>query len=146
MKISISIGSFSHTPPNEIIEYAKLAERLGVERIWSAEAWGTDAITPLAFIASHTERVKLGTGIMQISARVPSMIAMTALTLARFTNGRFALGLGVSGPQVVEGLHGADYKAPLTRLKETVEIVRMAFRGEKIEFTGDCHQIPRLGG
>jgi len=146
MKVSISAGAFARSRPEELIQYAQLADRLGVDCLWSAEAWGNDAITPLAFVAGHTSDIKLGTGIMQISARAPSMIAMTALTLSAFSNNRFILGLGVSGPQVVEGLHGVPYRAPLTRLKETVEIVRTAFRGEKLIFDGACHTLPRAGG
>ena len=88
----------------------------------------------------------LGTGIMQISARTPSMTAMTALALHDLSNGRFVLGLGTSGPQVVEGLQGVAYHAPLTRLKETVDIVRMAFRGEKLRYAGQFHTLPRPGG
>lgn len=122
------------------------AERLGVDTVWSAEAWGQDAVTPLAYLAAKTERIRLGTGIMQISARVPSMTAMTALTLAALSNDRFILGLGASGPQVVEGLHGRPFRAPLTRLKETVEIVRLAFAGEKIEYHGKYHDLPLPGG
>ena len=146
MKISISMGAFTRTRPEELIQYAQFADRIGVDCMWSAEAWGNDAIAPLAFIAGHTERIKLGTGIMQISARAPSMVAMTALTLAALTKNRFILGLGVSGPQVVEGLHGVPYRAPLSRLKETVEIVRSAFRGEKLSIDGKFHTLPLPGG
>ncbi|HIC71270.1 MAG TPA: LLM class flavin-dependent oxidoreductase, partial [Alphaproteobacteria bacterium] len=122
------------------------AEKLGVERVWSAEAWGQDAVTSLAFLAAQTDRIGLGTGIMQISARVPSMIAMTSLSLQALSNGRFTLGLGASGPQVVEGLHGVAYDSPLTRLRETVEIIRMGFQGEKLSYQGKRHTLPRLGG
>jgi len=146
MKTSISIGAYGRHDIDEIVDFAVEAERLGVDRIWSAEAWGADAVTILAFLAARTTRIVLGCGIMQISARVPAMTAMTALSLNRLAKGRFILGLGVSGPQVVEGLHGASYAAPLTRLKETVEIVRMAFRGEKIRFEGKFHELPRPGG
>jgi F420-dependent oxidoreductase-like protein len=117
-----------------------------VDTVWTAEAWGQDAISPLAFIAARTERIRLGTGIMQISARVPAMTAMTALTMAAISNDRFILGLGASGPQVVEGLHGRPFKAPLTRMKETVEIIRLAFAGEKIQYHGRFHDLPLPGG
>ena len=103
-------------------------------------------MTCLAYLAGQTEKIRLGTGIMQISARVPSMTAMTALSMHDISDGRFILGLGVSGPQVVEGLHGVPYRAPLSRLKETVEILRMAFRGEKLSFDGKYHTLPRPGG
>jgi F420-dependent oxidoreductase-like protein len=105
-----------------------------------------DAIVPLAFIAAKTEKIKLGTGILQISARVPSMIAMTAQSLATVSNDRFILGLGVSGPQVVEGLHGASFASPLGRLKECMEIVRMGLNGERLEYDGKHYLLPRPGG
>ena len=100
------------------------AERLGVDQVWTAEAWGMDAVAPLAYIAAKTDTIKLGTGIMQISARAPVMTAMTAMTMAAMTDDRFNLGLGVSGPQVVEGLHGTSFDRPLSRLREYVDIVK----------------------
>lgn len=146
MKLTISVGGYGRAEIKQTIEFVQAAERLGVDGIWSAEAWGQDAITSLAYLAGHTKSIYLGTGIMQISARVPSMTAMTALSLHDLSNGRFRLGLGASGPQVVEGLHGADYRAPLTRLKETLEICRMAFAGEKLKYQGKAHVLPRPGG
>ncbi|MED5573925.1 MAG: LLM class flavin-dependent oxidoreductase, partial [Pseudomonadota bacterium] len=119
MKTSVSLGAYGRTGIKDLTDYVQIAERLGVHSVWSAEAWGTDAVTSLAYLAGQTEKIRLGTGIMQISARVPSMTAMTALSLTDMSDGRFILGLGVSGPQVVEGLHGASYKAPLSRLRET---------------------------
>ena len=126
MKVSISIGgaaSGGRRDFDEQVAYVMEAERLGVDAVWSAEAWGQDAVTPLAYLAAKTERIRLGAGIMQISARTPSRTAMTALTLATVSGDRFILGLGASGPQVVEGLQGRPFKAPLTRLKETLEIL-----------------------
>jgi F420-dependent oxidoreductase-like protein len=146
MKVSISIGAYDRVDVLGLVELIQQAEKLGVHYAWSAEAWGGDAVTSLAYLGALTDKIKLGTGIMQISARTPSMTAMTALSLDNLTNGRFILGLGVSGPQVVEGLHGVAYQAPLTRLKETVEIVRMAFRGEKLQYGGRYHVLPRPGG
>ena len=149
MKVSISIGgaaSGGRRDFDEQVAYVMEAERLGVDAVWSAEAWGQDAVTPLAYLAAKTKRIKLGAGIMQISARTPSMTAMTALTLATVSDDRFILGLGASGPQVVEGLQGRPFKAPLTRMKETVEIVRLAFAGEKLAYTGRYHQLPLPGG
>lgn len=146
MKTSVSLGAYGRTNIKELTEYVKIAERLGVNSVWSAEAWGHDAVTSLAYLAGQTSKIRLGTGIMQISARVPSMTAMTALSMHDFSDGRFILGLGVSGPQVVEGLHGRPYRAPLTRLKETVEILRMAFRGEKLAIDGKYHTLPLPGG
>ncbi len=146
MKTSISIGAYGRRDIKDVMDFVVEAERVGVDHAWSAEAWGTDAVTTLAYLAARTTRIKLGTGIMQISARVPAMTAMTALSLNRLCDGRFLLGLGVSGPQVVEGLQGVPYKAPLTRLKENVEIIRMACRGEKVVYDGKYHVLPRPGG
>lgn len=148
MKTSISIGSayYNGEDWDDLVDYTVKAEQLGVDQVWSAEAWGMDAIVPLAFIAAKTEKIKLGTGILQISARVPSMIAMTAQSLATVSNDRFILGLGVSGPQVVEGLHGASFASPLGRLKECMEIVRMGLNGERLEYDGKHYLLPRPGG
>ena len=129
-----------------MVDYVLEAERIGVNQAWSAEAWGMDSVVPLAFLAAKTHKIGLGTRIMQISARVPSMIAMTAQSLARVSNGRFTLGLGVSGPQVVEGLHGAAFAHPLARLRECVEIVRLGLRGEPLSYTGKHYLLPRPGG
>ena len=148
MKVSIGIGGAASTSGNfqESVEYCLEAEKLGVESAWSAEAWGQDAVTPLAYLAARTTRIRLGTGIMQISARTPSMTAMTALSLAAISGDRFLLGLGVSGPQVVEGLQGRPFRAPLARLRETVDILRLAFAGERIAYQGRFHQLPLPGG
>jgi F420-dependent oxidoreductase-like protein len=149
MKTSIGVGAIAAGGRAEIermVEYVVEAEKLGVDAVWTAEAWGQDAISPLAYVAARTERIKLGTGIMQISARTPSMTAMTALTMAMLSENRFILGLGASGPQVVEGLQGRPYRAPLTRLKETVDIIRMAFAGEKLDYHGRYHDLPLPGG
>ena len=146
MKTSITVGGYARDDIKGTVDFVQKAEALGVDHVWSAEAWGQDAVTSLAFLAPQTSKIKLGTGIMQISARAPSMTAMTALSLHQISGGRFLLGLGASGPQVVEGLHGADYSGPLTRLKETVEIVRMGFRGEKLRYEGKYHVLPRPGG
>jgi F420-dependent oxidoreductase-like protein len=149
MKVSIAIGGAASGRQRDFeaqVEFVVEAEKLGVDTVWTAEAWGHDAISPLAFVAARTNRIRLGTGIMQISARTPSMTAMTALTMAAISGDRFILGLGVSGPQVVEGLQGRPFAGPLTRLKETIEIVRMAFAGDKIEYHGKYHDLPRPGG
>ncbi|MFM2073341.1 MAG: hypothetical protein RLZZ623_3605 [Actinomycetota bacterium] len=122
------------------------AERLGVDTVWSAEAWGTDAIVPLAYLAAITSRIRLATGILQITARAAPMTAMTAMTLDHVSNGRFMLGLGVSGPQVVEGLHGQRYDRPLERLREYVDVLRIAFAGEPIEYHGKQIDLPLPGG
>ena len=148
MKTSISIGSayYNGEDWDDLVEYTVAADKMGVDQAWSAEAWGMDAIVPLAFIAARTENLKLGTGILQISSRVPSMIAMTAQSLDTVSKGRFLLGLGVSGPQVVEGLHGAAFAKPLSRMRETVEILRIGLRGDKVAFSGEHYELPRPGG
>lgn len=148
MKTSISIGSayYNGEDWDALVDYTMAADRMGVDQAWSAEAWGMDAIVPLAYLAAKTENIRLGTGIMQISSRVPSMIAMTAQSLDTVSKGRFILGLGVSGPQVVEGLHGAAFAKPLSRLRECVEILRIALAGEKIQYEGEHYLLPRPGG
>ena len=142
MKLAIELGGVQPDNLTLCTEWVQHAEKLGVDMAFSAEAWWSDAVTPLAFLADKTERIKLATGIMQVTARTPAMAAMTALTLHDLTGGRFVLGLGASGPQVVEGLHGVRYARPLTRLKETVEICRMIFAGEKVRYDGKVYQMP----
>lgn len=148
MKIGIGVGSayYSGEDWGALVDHVVQAERLGVDFIWSAEAWGMDSIVPLAYLAAKTERVTLGTGIMQISARAPSMMAMTAQSMATVSQGRFVLGLGVSGPQVVEGLHGAAFAHPLGRLRECIEIIRLGLSGERLEYAGRHYRLPRPGG
>src|SRR5689334_16781958 len=122
------------------------AETLGYDSVWTAEAYGSDAVSPAAFIAGRSERIHVGTSIMQIAARTPAMTAMTAMTLDALSGGRFRLGLGVSGPQVVEGWHGQPFGKPLAKTREYVEIVRAVLRREKpVEFRGEYYQIPYAG-
>jgi len=148
MKTGIGIGSayYNGEDWNELVEYTMEADRMGVDFVWSAEAWGMDAIVPLAYVAAVTKNIKLGTGIVQISSRVPSMIAMTSQSMATVSNNRFVLGLGVSGPQVVEGLHGASFAHPLGRLRECVEIIRKGLSGERLQYEGKHYLLPRPGG
>lgn len=148
MKTSVSIGSayYNGDDWDQMVDYTVQAEKLGVDQVWSAEAWGMDAIVPLAYIAARTSKIKLGTGIMQISARVPSMIAMTTQSMDTVSNQRFMLGLGVSGPQVVEGLHGASFAKPLSRLRECVALVKKGLSGERMQFEGEHYLLPRPGG
>jgi len=128
------------------IERVLEAERLGYASVWTAEAYGSDAVSPAAWIAARTTRIHVGTGIMQIPARTPAMTAMTAMTLDALSAGRFRLGLGVSGPQVVEGWHGQPFGKPLVKTREYVEIVRAIFRREKpLEFRGEYYRIPYAG-
>ena len=130
------------TNPLQLVELAREAERLGYDSAWAAEAWGTDAVTVLAWLAAKTTTLKLGAGIMQIPARTPAMTAMTAATLDLMSGGRFLLGLGTSGPQVAEGWHGQPFGRPLGRTREYVEIVRAALRRELVEHRGEHYEIP----
>lgn len=128
------------------IELVREADRLGVHAVWTAEAYGSDAVTPLAWLGALTERIKLGTAIMQMPGRTPANAAMTAMTLNQLSGGRFLLGLGLSGPQVVEGWHGVSYAQPLARTREYVEIVRRIFRRESpLTHEGRHYQIPYRG-
>lgn len=145
MRVAISLSA-TRGGEDDFVTYAQEAERLGAAICFVAEAWGTDAVSPLAYLAAKTERILLGSGIMQISARAPVMTAQTALTLAMLSGNRFILGLGVSGPQVVEGLHGVPFAHPLGRLRETVAIIRQAFAGERITFQGKHFVLPLPGG
>ena len=122
------------------------AERLGYTSVWAGESYGTDAVTPIAWVLARTNRIKAGTGIMQMSARTPACAAMTAATLQAMSNNRFLLGVGPSGPQVIEGWHGLPYGKPLTRTKEYIQIVRKVFAREApLEFRGEHYQIPYAG-
>jgi F420-dependent oxidoreductase-like protein len=122
------------------------AEKLGYDSVWTAEAYGSDAVTPAAWIAARTERIQVGTAIMQIAARTPAATAMTAMTLDALSGGRFRLGLGVSNPQVVEGWHGQRFGRPIAKTREYVEIVRAILRREKpLEHRGEHYQIPYAG-
>jgi F420-dependent oxidoreductase-like protein len=122
------------------------AERLGYDSVWTGEAYGSDVITPLAWIGARTSRIKLGAGIMQMSGRTPAMTAMTAMTLDALSGGRFLLGVGPSGPQVVEGWHGAAYGKPLPRTREYVSIIRKILAREApLEHRGEYYQIPYQG-
>jgi F420-dependent oxidoreductase-like protein len=134
------------TNPLELIELAREAERLGYDSAWAAEAWGVDAVTPLAWLGALTTTIKLGSAIMQIPGRSPANAAMTAVTLDLLSGGRFLMGLGTSGPQVVEGWHGQEWGKPLAKTREYVEIVRTVVRRERLEHHGEHYDIPLSGG
>ncbi len=145
MRLGLLTGYFG---PDIRIDYDLIleAERLGYSSVWTAEAYGCDAVVPLSFIAAKTSRIGLGTAIMQMPARTPAMAAMTAMTLDRLSGGRFTLGIGPSGPQVVEGWHGVAYGRPLTRTREYVSIVRKILaREHRLEHKGYHYQIPFTG-
>lgn len=140
--------NFASTGDNweEALTYAIEAERLGIDMAWSVEMWGYDGATPLAYLAAKTTQLRLGTGIMQIDARTPAMTAMTALSLASLSGNRFMLGLGVSGPQVMEGWHGVRFARPLQRTRETIDIVRKVIRGERLSYSGEIYNLPLPDG
>jgi F420-dependent oxidoreductase-like protein len=145
MRLGISLR-LANDNWDDVAAYAVEAERLGVDYVWSAEAWGHDAATPIAFVAARTSRVRLGTAIMQAGTRTPALVAMTAMSLDAMSGGRFILGLGVSGPQVIEGWHGIRYERPLLRMREIIEIVRQAIRGERVTYKGSVYELPLPGG
>ncbi len=145
MKLGLNIGYFGTAIADDFGLITE-AERLGYESVWTAEAYGSDAVTPLAFIAARTEKIKIGSAVLQMAARTPAMTAMTAATLDQMSGGRFLLGLGVSGPQVVEGWHGRPYGKPLGVTREYVEILRKIFaRKEPVTHDGAYYQMPYTG-
>jgi F420-dependent oxidoreductase-like protein len=146
MRVAIGLRLETEDNWEQAADFVVEAERLGAEYAWSHESWGLDAATPLAFMAARTSRIRLGSGIMQAGTRTPALLAMTSLSLASMSKGRFVLGLGVSGPQVIEGWHGIRFDRPLTRMRETVEIVRRAVRGERVAFKGQVYELPLPGG
>ena len=147
MKLGYHVGYWSSGPPEGALEAIRTADELGFDSVWSAEAYGSDAFTPLAWWGSATSKVRLGTNITQLSARTPTATAMSALTMDHLSGGRFVLGMGASGPQVVEGWYGLPYPRPLARTREYVNIVRQVFaRQEPVSFDGDFYQLPYQGG
>ena len=145
MKLGI-IAGYSPATMSIPIDMIKEAEQLGFDSVWTAEAWGSDAVSPAAWILAQTDKIKVGTAIMQMPGRTPAMTAMTAMTLYSLSKGRFILGLGPSGPQVVEGWHGVAYGRPLTRTKEYISIIRTILaREEKLVHDGYHYQIPFTG-
>src|ERR671928_48614 len=146
MKLGLNLGYQSPgTNPAELVPLVRHAEELGFDSVWAAESWGTDAVTVLAWMAACTSRIKVGSAIMQIPGRTPANAAMTAATLDLMSGGRFLLGLGTSGPQVVEGWHGEPWGKPLTKTREYVEIVRAALRRDVVELHGDQYDVPYSG-
>ncbi len=145
MRLGLMLG-YSAGKVELPIELVQEADRLGVHAVWTAEAYGSDAVSPLAWLGALTQRIKLGTAIMQMPGRTPANAAMTAMTLNQLSGGRFLMGLGLSGPQVVEGWHGVSYAKPLARTREYVEITRAIFRRERpLSFEGTHYHIPYHG-
>ncbi len=147
LDLGFMIGYWGAAPPVGAAELLLEAERLGYSSAWTAEAYGSDALTPLAWYGSGTSKINLGTSIVQMSARTPTATAMAAITMDHLTNGRFILGLGASGPQVVEGWYGQPYAKPLARTREYVEIIRKILaRDEPVTYDGDHYKLPYPGG
>ena len=145
MKLGLNIG-YSGSSIADVLPLVEHADRVGVDSVWAAEAYGSDAVTVLSFLAARTSSIKLGSGILQMPARTPANTAMTAMTLDALSGGRLILGLGLSGPQVVEGWHGVPYGKPLGRTREYVEIVRKAIAREApLEYEGKHYRIPYVG-
>ena len=140
----VAIGTMVLGPDD--VDFVVAADRLGAHSVWVPEAWGQDALTPLAFLAARTESIRLGSGIVQVGARSPANLAMAAMSLEVLSGGRFLLGLGTSGPQVMEGWHGVRFSSPLSATRETVEIVRRVAAGEKLEHHGQVYDLPLPGG
>jgi len=145
LRASIGFG-FAGEDWEGAVDFAVEAERLGVDSAWFAEAWGSDAVAPLAFVAARTSKIRLGTGIMQAGTRTPALVGMTAATLSALTGGRFLLGLGTSGPQVIEGWHGLPFDRPVQRMRETIEIARIVMSGERLQYRGRVYELPLGGG
>jgi F420-dependent oxidoreductase-like protein len=145
MRIGLNIG-YSGAAIGDVLGLFEHADRIGIDSVWAAEAYGSDVVTVLSYLAARTQRIQLGAGIMQMPARTPANTAMTAMTLDALSGGRFLLGLGLSGPQVVEGWHGVPYGKPLGRTREYVEIVRKAIAREApLEHKGEHYRIPYDG-
>src|SRR6184192_3279250 len=145
MKLGLMLGYWM-AGPEDPIDLVLEAERLGYDSVWTAEAYGSDAVAPLCWIGARTRRIKLGTAVMQISARTPACVAMTAMTIDHLSGGRVVLGLGVSGPQVVEGWYGQPFAKPLARTREYVEVIRRILRREEpVTLDGKHYALPYAG-
>ena len=146
LKLGLALGYWSAQPPADFIQRAQLADQLGFDSVWTAEAWGNDAFTPLAWIGANTKNIKLGTCVAQLSARTPTAAAMAALSIDHLSGGRMILGLGVSGPQVVEGWYGQPFSKPLARTREYVDIIRQVMRREApVSNDGEHYPLPYNG-
>ncbi|MHC0432185.1 LLM class F420-dependent oxidoreductase [Streptomyces sp. O3] len=147
MRLGLALGYWGRGPDPDHVRLAQEAERLGYDSVWTAEAWGSDAFTPLTWIAAHTSRIRLGTAVAQMAARTPTATAMHALTLDHLSGGRMTLGLGLSGPQVVEGWYGRPFpRSPLTATREYVDVIRQVFRREgPVTLDGRFHPLPYDG-
>jgi F420-dependent oxidoreductase-like protein len=142
----MQVGIAAHIASQHDADFVRDAERIGATSVWVAEAWGQDALTPLAYLAAQTDRISLGSAIAQLGARTPAMLAMSAMSLQLLSGGRFRLGIGTSGPQVMEGWHGVRFEAPLAVTRDTIQIVRKVAAGERLSHHGRAYQLPLPGG
>ncbi len=141
MHVGVGVGVSSPDDAEFVVD----AERIGATSVWIAEAWGHDAVTPLAFLAARTSTIRLCTGIVQVGARTPAMLAMQAMSVQELSGGRLVLGLGSSGPRVMEAWHGVPFHKPLAAMRDTIEIVRQIARGDRLEHDGVAYQLPLPG-
>src|SRR6266487_5758124 len=146
VELGLNLGYWGMGNDADNLALAREADRLGYSVVWAAEAYGSDSPTVLAWVAAQTNRIDVGSAVMQIPARTPAMTAMTAATLDTLSGGRFRLGLGVSGPQVSEGWHGVRYAKPLARTREYVEVVKLALSRKTVSYDGEHHTLPLPGG
>ena len=146
VRLGLNLGYWGGGNDAANLELARTADRLGYSVVWAAEAWGSDVVSVLAWVAAQTERIDVGSAVMQIPARTPAMAAMTAATLDTLSGGRFRLGLGVSGPQVSEGWHGVRFDKPLGRTREYVDVVRMVLRRQTVRYAGEHYRLPLPDG
>lgn len=144
MRLEIGITTAPAVP--WMVDYVVEAERLGATSVWLPEFWAHDALTPLGALAQVTDTIRLGTGIVQLGTRTPAMLAMSAMTLQQLSGGRLVLGIGTSGPQVMEGWHGVEFAKPVTRTRETIEIIRRITAGERLTYDGEVYELPLPGG
>ena len=144
MTLRVAVSAMTYNERG--VDFVREAERLGVHSVWTPEFWGYDALTPLAFLAARTSTIRLGTAIVQLGARTPAMLAMSAMSMQVLSNGRFILGLGTSGPQVMEGWHGVAFTKPIQRTRETIDIIRMITRRDRLEYDGELYKVPLPDG
>jgi F420-dependent oxidoreductase-like protein len=144
--VTLRVGIVATPYSANAIELVRHAERLGVDSVWVPEFWAGDALTPLAFLAGRTSTIRLATAIVQLGARTPAMLAMSGMSMQSLSGGRFVLGIGTSGPQVMEGWHGIRFDKPVQRTRETIDIIRAVTAGERLEYRGDVYRLPLPDG
>jgi F420-dependent oxidoreductase-like protein len=144
--VTLRVGVVATPYGEHVIEFIQQGEQLGVDSVWVPEFWAGDALTPLAFLAARTSKIRLATGIVQLGARTPAMLAMSALSMQSLSGGRFVLGIGTSGPQVMEGWHGVRFDKPVQRTRETIDIIRAVTAGERVEYLGQVYELPLPNG